>query len=79
MKKRFSQAFKGNNRLDRAKKGEIMRSTLLERQLREKEYVLEKSILLQQGKRDEYIINKENLRKIEALGELYQRKRRALG
>lgn len=56
-----------------------MRSTILERQLREKEYVLEKSILLQQGKRDEYIINKEKLKKIEALGELYQRKRRALG
>lgn len=62
-----------------SKKGEVMGNLLLERQLRERERILERSILLNPGKRDEYIINKEKMKQREELGELYQRKRRALG
>lgn len=80
MKKRFPpKLWQGKTGGVHSKKGRAMRNLLLERQLRERERILERSILLNPEKRDEYIINKEKMKQREELGELYQRKRRALG
>lgn len=56
-----------------------MSRKLLDRVLNEKVSAMEKTILLNQGSRTEYIKNKRKMAIVEKLAKEYQKERRALG
>lgn len=55
-----------------------MTKRLLDQVINEKERAMEKSILLDQGRRDKYLINKARIKDQEELNDLYQQSRRGL-